>query len=231
MARERLFKVLDKNGRPCHGGKGKWHLPHRNRPGKWMPGIDTVIPCVSGYHLCRAKDLFTWVGPTIHEAEGRGKRIVCRDKIVVAQARLTRVLAWDDSLARLFACDCAARAIAKTVSPAAVSIEAVIVARRYARGRATQAEFAAAWDAAAGAAWAGAAAAADAAEAAACAAWDTACAAWGAAAAAGVAWGAAGYSARAAERRWQTKRLLRYLDGKPMRDIRLPVLDAEPTSG
>jgi hypothetical protein len=223
MAAQRLFKVLGENGKPCNSGKGKWYLPRGKRPGRWMPIIDELVPCHSGYHLCRARDLLMWLNSTIYEAEARGTQIVCSSKVVVAQARLLKSLNWNESIARLFACDCTARALARTNKFDARSVQAVIVVRRYARGLATQKELAAARAAAR-------TAARDAQD-----AWDAgdirdaagAARVAGAAYAAGAAWaagaaGAAAWEAGDAERRWQVKRLLQYLDGKPIRDLALP---------
>jgi hypothetical protein len=125
------------------------------------------------------------------------------DKIVVARARLLyRVEAWnDDKSLRLFATDCAERALKREEKSGRKvdkrSWDAVRIARDFARGRATEQELAAAWAAAwaaardAARAAAGAAARAAARDAARAAAWD---------------------AARDAERAWQTKRLLRYLN-------------------
>ena len=62
-----------------------------------------------------------------------------------------------DREARLFACDCAARALSLVDNPDFRSMEAVTVARRYSNGEATEAELvsaeAGAWTAAVEAAW------------------------------------------------------------------------------
>jgi len=109
--------------------------------------------------------------------------------------------AMDDRQRRLLACDCAERALSRVESPDPRSLNAVAVARRYARGDATDEELAAAWDAAWDAAWA---AARD-------AAWD---AAWDAARAAGDAAGDAAWDATwAAERKWQIARALELIEG------------------
>lgn len=195
---ERLFKVLGDGMEPFHGGKGRWLA------GRWMPPVANIQLCRQGYHLCREQDLVLWLGPTIYEAEWRGERIDDSDKIVVSEARTVRRLTtWNERTARLFAADCAEhvahladadtrRVIRKTLS----------VVRRFADGAATVDELAAAAETAwaawtARAAWtAWAARAAGAAE--------TAWAAW-------AAWAAAGAAAGAAEREWQTNRLMEIL--------------------
>jgi hypothetical protein len=107
-----LFKWLGENGEPANGGRGKWYLPKGKRPGKWMPKLDDLDPCVRGYHLCRVDDLPHWIAPTLWLVEYRGERIDAEDKVVVAQARLIRQLTgWNTRTARLFAADCAERVL------------------------------------------------------------------------------------------------------------------------
>ena len=235
---ERLFKVLAADGYPCHGGSGLWALPVCGEPGEWMPLIECLAPCRRGYHLCRADDLMLWLGPTIWEAEARGERVECPDKVVVAEARLLRWLIWDERVARLFACDCADRVVhlcGDDPRPRA----AIEVSRRYAQGGATAEELDAACAAAGAAAWSSArwsAAARYAASSAAGAATRYAAfVAWFAAgfdarssadatacadarsAVSSAAWSAADATAcadaRSAELRWQVERLIQYLDG------------------
>ena len=141
------YKVLREDGSPFHGGTGKWNLPDGNTPGKWMPHIDKLVPCSSGYHLCREQDLVEWLGPAIFEAEYRGEIVDCDNKIVVSEARLIRRLdAWNERTARLFACDCAERVAHLNDDPRVQNT--IDVARRYANGEASDKELDAAWDAA-----------------------------------------------------------------------------------
>jgi hypothetical protein len=196
-------------------GYGTWPLPNGKRPGRWLPKIEGDLElCANGYHLLRPGDLLEWLGPELWVAEWRGDRTDGGDdKVVVRQARLLhKVDAYTDRTLRLFACDCAERALTHATTPDPRSVNAIAVARKFAYGEATQEElaaagdaaWAAAWDAAGDAAWAAAwAAAGD-------AAWDAAGdAAWAAAwAAAG---DAAGDAARAAEKSWQTSRLMEVL--------------------
>ena len=188
MTTEIIYKVLNSDGSPHHGGTGKWFLPN-GRPGKWMPEHDPkkLKACEYGYHLCRRDDLIQWLGPVIFVAEYKGRRIDDTDKIVVQQARLlSKLETWDDRTARLFACDCAERALSLIQKPDPRSIESVRVARLYAIGEAKKEQLAAAW----------------------AAAWDAA-----GDAARDAAWAAAGAAARDAAGKWQTKRLFEYLEG------------------
>ena len=215
---ERLFKILNEDGTPCHGGYGAWSLPSDDAPGEWMPAIEgKLIACENGYHLCREQDLLEWLGPAIFEAEYRGERMDADNKIVVREARLLQRLNWDQRVARLFACDCAERVLSL------FEVEypdddrprrAIAMARRYAVGEAIFQELAAARDAALAAADAAAEAAANAAArasdwAARAAAWDAASAGRATALGAARAVRAAAWDAA---RDAQTKRLIWYLD-------------------
>ena len=170
------YKVTGKNGEPCNGGSGKYHLPTKCKdgtwkPGKWMPEIVGELKlCVNGYHLCRPQDLLMWLNEEIYEAEYRGEMIEGDDKVVVKQVRLLRkVETWDEKIAREFACWCVRNTPVgddKTVWDLLEderSKNAVIVAENLARGKATKEELAAAR----AAAWAAARAAAG------YAAWDS----------------------------------------------------------
>ena len=104
---ERLWKVLGHKRVPYHGGVGVWAPP-----GEWMPEIVHVVPCESGYHLLRDRDLVMWLGPCIHTAEAAEPIIIHKNsKIVAGKARLLSgpLQTWDERVARLFACDCADR--------------------------------------------------------------------------------------------------------------------------
>ena len=162
---EAYYKVLNADGSCFHGGNGKWPLPVGDQLGEWMPKIDKIAPCQSGYHILKREHVVGWFGPAIFEVEVRGDVVWDNDKGVAQQARLVRKLeTWNDKTARLFACDCAdaVRHLMKDKR----STDAIDVARRFANGLATQEELAAAEAAAWAAAWAAAHAA--------WAAWDAA---------------------------------------------------------
>ncbi len=138
-----FYKFLSAGGKPAHGGSGTWHLPHGKRPGKWMPAITgNLIACENGYHLCDETNIIEWIAEELYVAEYRGDMITQKDKIVVREARLpSRVTKWNERTARLFACDCAERALALVGNQAdARSIESVRVARHFALGEATKEE-------------------------------------------------------------------------------------------
>ncbi len=188
------YKVLNADGSCFHGGNGKWLLPTTAGPGEPMPRIEgELVACQRGYHILRSAHLVQWLGPAIFEVEPLAPVLEWDGKCGTAQARLVRrVETWNDRTARLFAADCAERvlpiyerAYPKDAWPRA----AIDAARRFARGEMTARATARA-------------AAGD-------GAGDGA-AAWAAAAAADAAWDAA----RAAERLWQTERLMQYLSGE-----------------
>ena len=241
------YKILKNDGTCANGGLGKWYLPKKLadgtwKPGRWMPKIDDrLIPCEHGYHLCRPDDLIYWLDEAIFVAEFEGEMVLDDNKIVVRRARLLRkVETWNERTARLFACKCAEHVLPifeKKYPDDTQPRKAVEIARKYANGKATKTELAAARDAARDAAWDAAwdAAARAAAAAAADAAWDAAWAAeaaaraaeaaaeaaaraaadaaWAARYAARDAWAAArdAWAAGVAEREWQTKTLLKMI--------------------
>jgi len=167
----KLYKGLNVDGTPCHGGAERWNLQ-----GEWMPLISDIALCERGYHLCRRADLVLWLGPAIWEVEHRGQMIEAWDKVVVGAARLVkRMETWNERTARLFACDCAERVLPLYEAEYPSDIrprDAIRIARLYAEGERTEQERAAsraaasdeagnaAWDAAQAAAQAAAGAAA-----------------------------------------------------------------------
>jgi len=216
-----LYKVLGNKGVAHHGGSGRWHLPHGKRPGKWMPAVKGDIAlCSNGYHLIPATSLLEWLGPTLYEAEGRGDQQTDSTKLAFREARLIRKFEhWNDRNARLFAADCAARALNRwredfkakrlqqDVDPR--SHAAVVIARQLAIGGVDEAARSAAESAAESAAWSAARLAA---RLAARSAVESAVesAAWSAA------W--------SAEKAWQNDRLFQYLNGREPDAVPLPPL-------
>ena len=87
---EKLYKITGPDGEACHGGTGFWPKPWEGNPGEWTDPIERVIPCQSGYHLLRLKDISTWLklDCILWEAEGQGENVVENDKVVFSSARL-----------------------------------------------------------------------------------------------------------------------------------------------
>lgn len=118
-------------------------------PGALEVYAGPVCLCKSGLHAARhpADALRYALGPLLRQVACRDIRQEQRDKFVCVERReLGRVDAT--RLLREFACDCVGwvmqRERAQAGKPAADSVEAVEVARRYARGAATAAELQAA---------------------------------------------------------------------------------------
>ena len=188
LPKNHAFKVLDKGRKPNNGGKGIWQ-----KPGTWLEVTGDLIPCENGIHLCREKNLIEWLGPVIWLAEYDPTEIIeCNGKIVVRRARLVKQFkTWNAKTARLFACDCAERVLPifeKQYPNDFRPRNAILASRKFANGKISKNSMDAAWDAAGDAARA--------------AARDAAWAAWDAADAAG------------AERKWQTRRLMKILEGE-----------------
>jgi len=207
-------------------GSGK-EKPWKVGEERTVPKPDRVVLCAYGYHSAPSwRDALSYApGPVACIVEVSDPIAHDDTKQVSATRKLLAAKDVNKEL-RLFACDCAERALKRERKagrePDERSWKAIIVSRLYANGEANLQELAAARAAARDAAWdAGAAAraaardaawdAGDAANAAANAAWaayaadDAANAAWAAAR-------AAGDAAYAAEIKWQRKRLARYLD-------------------
>ena len=171
----------------------QWSLPTKNddgtwTPGEWMPVVEKLELCESGYHVCTLEQSPMWAHSEMYEVEVRGESLDGNDKSCHQQARLLRrVETWNERTARLFACDCAEHVLSifERERPDDNRVRNCIrVTRRYVNGDATDAELTAAGAAARTAAWA--------------AAWDAA-------------WDAAGAAARDAELKWQIERLQWYL--------------------
>ena len=143
---ERLFKCLGK-GRMGPYSQFKWP-----KVGVWLEVVRPLEVCQNGIHLCQDKDLVSWLNAEIYEAEYAGERLDAYDKIVVRKARLTkRLKTWNARTQRLFACDCAERVLPifeREYPDDDRPRQAIKIARRYAYGKATKKELAAAMDAA-----------------------------------------------------------------------------------
>ena len=189
------------------------YLPDGDKPGKWLPEIETLSICESGYHACKAEHLLEWINAQLFEVELAGEIVEAENKVVAQNMRILRkVETWNDKTARLFACWCA-----RDVLPLfedkypddkrpRVAIE---TAEQYAEGNSTLEELAASWNAS----WAASSAASWAASSA--ASWAVSSAAsWAASSAASSAasWDASSWDAsRAASWAKYTKHLVEML--------------------
>lgn len=103
------YKVLGEGGEAINGGRGKWYLPSGSRPGKWMPTVP-VVPCRSGYHVCRIDQLIHWLLDVgrVWVAEVAGEVVDTGDKVVAERARLIAPTVIDTRVMQLLASDFAA---------------------------------------------------------------------------------------------------------------------------
>ena len=227
------FKFLTaENKGPFSGFDFTPFLPKRGKPGRWLPKVDTLDICKSGYHVCREGDLIEWLNARCYEVEIRGDKMLGDNKTVAQQMRFIRLLNLDDVSLRLFAADCAERVLPnfeKQYPGDSRPRRAIQAARDFALGKIDDA--AAANDAGAAHAAAGGAAryaasyaatsasyaatsAFAAALAASAASYAASNAATSAAYAASNAATSAAYAAADEERRWQNRRLKKYMYGK-----------------
>ena len=122
-----LYKVLGSRQESCHGGSGRWV---KNR---WRSAEGPLSPCSNGIHLCLGKDLLRWLQAQIWFAEVKGDELEdAGDKVVVRHARIVRKTAWNERTARLFAADCAVRALERAKVPADAVVWGAVSASRQA---------------------------------------------------------------------------------------------------
>jgi len=192
-------------------GVGSWIV------GDWMPPIQgKLVPCVNGYHYTTIKHWRSHKSNRMFLIETGDEVIADDTKWVCREAKLTlEVVTWNQKNLSLFAADCVERVAHLNSDPRVMA--AITAVRDFWANKIGKEElravYAAVYAAAYAAVDAAAAAAVDvAAYAAAYAAVDAAVDA--AAYAAAYAADAAADAAYAAEREWQTNRLLQYLNGE-----------------
>lgn len=91
------YKVVGPKGQAISGGSGVWKMPKGDKPGDWMPKVDYVHACHSGYHLIPKHGIRSWANPgyQLCIAEGRGIQDDGRHsdgKVAFAEARIIKVL-------------------------------------------------------------------------------------------------------------------------------------------
>jgi hypothetical protein len=80
--------------------------------GAWMPKIENISLCNSGYHIVEFAHLLDWRGSLLCTAEIRGEQLTDGSKTVAQEIRLLRVIKeWNKKNLRLFAADCAERVL------------------------------------------------------------------------------------------------------------------------
>ena len=111
------YKLLNADGSPSNGGKGKYSLPKKLDNGEWQPGewtkkIKCLSLCAQGYHVVEFAHLLEWRGELLCEAEVKGKSVQDERKSAHEQIRLVRVIeAWNQTNLVKFAADCAERVL------------------------------------------------------------------------------------------------------------------------
>ena len=178
----RYFAVSDVDARFLDGQELSWPLPHGKRPGQWLPTVKgDLVAYENGYEVYTPKQLLQYLAPAIWQVEVRGELLATSKVTMVREARIIAPTHWNERTARLFACDCATRALKGERKaghePDKRSWEALRVARLYAEGKATKQELIVA-GVAAGYAWTASDIAWTAGKAAAKAAWNVTEAAW-----------------------------------------------------
>ena len=145
-----LYKTF-KPGRIGPYSRQKWP----KRLGAWVSVEGPLMECVHGIHVARGEaELLEHLDSEVFEVEARGDYLESDTKGVYREVRLVRrVDTLNDRTLRLFAADCAERPLARAGEPDVRSVEAVRVARLFARGEAGREEMAAAWSAAGSAVW------------------------------------------------------------------------------
>ena len=125
------------------------YLPKNGKPGKWLPKVDSLLKCSSGYHACEPDQVARWINAELYEVEYRTKPEGDGEKVWGNKIRLVRkVEQWDERMQRLFAVWCAREALKLVEKPDPRSIAACDVAERYANSEATKEEMDAAYSAA-----------------------------------------------------------------------------------
>ena len=133
------------------------YLPKDGKPGKWLPKIENIEMCESGYHAFELQHILDWINAQLFEVELSGN-VVDGDKKTVAQRMrfIRKVDTWNDKTARLFACYCARDVlpIFEKEDPNDNRLRVAIeTAERYVNGEADENELGAAWAVAGDAAW------------------------------------------------------------------------------
>jgi len=149
---ERLWKVLGAKRQSLVSGT-KYRYPAR----AWTRHLDPskMVLCERGYHYCEGPQVLEWLREgLLCEVERCAEHKPLRGdtKAVSCRLRIVRTFVLDARVLRLFACDCAERALRRERKagrePDAASWECVRIARLYAVGKATKEELDAAYYAA-----------------------------------------------------------------------------------
>ena len=84
----RAYKFLADDGHSVYSGT-RWPLPNGDESGPWVMS-ESVDPCRSGIHGCRASDLAYWLSDVLYEIELDGEITEVLHKIAARRGRLVR---------------------------------------------------------------------------------------------------------------------------------------------
>ncbi len=148
----RLWKVLSEDRESLVSG-----IQFKYPPKAWTRHLkpETLALCETGYHYCEGKQVLEWLRMgSLCEVEPcpKHKPIRSNDKCVSCRLRILRTFPLDARVLRLFACDCAERALLRERKqgrePAEASWKAVRITRLYLDGNASEEARSAAYSAA-----------------------------------------------------------------------------------
>ena len=143
----KYYKFLTKSNKGKYSGYNfTEYLPSDDKPGEWLPEVKgELVMCSKGYHACTADSLLEWLDYQLWEVEYKNTPKEYDDKVNGRQIRFVRRIEnWNERTARLFAVWCAREALKLIDEPDPRSIDACDVAEKYANGKATQEDLAAA---------------------------------------------------------------------------------------
>jgi hypothetical protein len=117
------------------------YLPKGSKPGKWLPKIESLEMCSSGYHVTDFSGWRTWRNAEMYEVEVRGDSLAGNDKTAHQQMRFVRKIdAWNKDTLTLFAVKCARRSLKhyETKFPNDTRVrDCLNTVERYAKGKAS----------------------------------------------------------------------------------------------
>ena len=153
----KYYKFLTEDNKGRYSGFDFTEYLPADQPGKWLPKVDKLEMCKSGYHACKKADVFEWLEAQMYEVEFSGKKLKGDNKDCAQEMRFIRKIeSYNDKTLRLFACWCVEEVLPiyeKEYPNDNRPRSAIEVAKRYANGKATKDELYAARDAARDAAW------------------------------------------------------------------------------
>jgi hypothetical protein len=95
---------------PYTGFDFRSYLPVNGQPGPFLPDVEEVMECETGWHYCLPDNVALWIEGCLVEWEPRGQCMNYKDKSVSRGGRIVRVItAWTPVVMAEFAAECSAR--------------------------------------------------------------------------------------------------------------------------